>query len=123
MTFKVPEKYRDPQYSTTADGNNGVFWFKSPLGRKFMIIVSQGEGWEHVSVTQKSKKPPSWQDMCQIKALFWGPEDCVVQYHPPASEYVNNHPGCLHLWRPMDQDMPQPPSIMVGIKGVTLSDS
>lgn len=37
------------------------------------------------------------------------------QYHPPKSAYVNNHPNCLHLWRPIGIEMPRPPSIMVGI--------
>ena len=35
------------------------------------------------------------------KALFWDEDDCVIQYHPPRSEYVNNHQNCLHLWRPI----------------------
>lgn len=30
--------------------------------------------------------------------------------------YVNNMSNCLHLWRPIDQIMPTPPSIMVGLK-------
>jgi len=45
--------------------------------------------------------------------------DCVVQYHPPRSEYVNNHPFCLHLWRPAGLDLPLPPAWMVGIKSLT----
>jgi hypothetical protein len=40
----------------------------------------------------------------------------VIQYHPPESEYVNNHPNCLHLWRPTGCALPMPPSIMVGVK-------
>lgn len=42
--------------------------------------------------------------------------ETVVQYHPAKSDYVNNMPNCLHLWRPQDQPMPVPPPIMVGIK-------
>ena len=52
--------------------------------------------------------------MCQIKDMFWGPEDCVVQFHPPEADYVNNHPNCLHLWRSIDVEMPRPDSILVG---------
>jgi hypothetical protein len=40
----------------------------------------------------------------------------VVQYHPAKSEYVNNMPNCLHLWRPVNEAMPTPPSIMVGVR-------
>jgi hypothetical protein len=54
--------------------------------------------------------------MCQVKAMFWDEDDCVIQYHPPRSEYVNNHQNCLHLWRPIGVSLPMPPSIMVGIK-------
>jgi hypothetical protein len=56
--------------------------------------------------------------MCKIKELFWDDaEDWAVQYHPPMSRYVNNHPYCLHLWRPTDcGEMPFPPDILVGIK-------
>lgn len=98
------------------DGFNGAFEFEV-LGRPVRCIVSDGEGWQHVSVSQVgSSKPPSWDVMCVIKDLFWEAEDCVVQYHPPASRYVNNHPGCLHLWRPTSQSIPQPPDEMVGIK-------
>jgi hypothetical protein len=36
---------------------------------------------------------PEMEDMCWIKGMFWDAEEVVVQFHPPASEYVNNH-GC-----------------------------
>lgn len=54
--------------------------------------------------------------MCKVKDLFWEPEDWVVQYHPAKSEYISNHPGCLHLWQPLNEKLPTPPSIMVGFK-------
>ena len=45
--------------------------------------------WNNISV----------HSMGHVKDLFWGEEDAVLQLHPPKSEYVNNHPFCLHLWR------------------------
>ena len=61
--------------------------------------------------------------MCRIKDIFWRDDETVVQYHPAKSEYVNNMPNCLHLWRPISQVMPIPPAIMVGIKdGQTMSE-
>lgn len=51
--------------------------------------------------------------MCAVKDLFFEPEDCVIQYHPPKSEYVNHHPGCLHLWMPLNEKIPLPPKIFV----------
>lgn len=31
-------------------------------------------------------------------------------------DHVNNHPYCLHLWRPAGQDVLRPDRIMVGYK-------
>lgn len=70
--------------------------------------------WQHVSVSiQGSTMTPSWAIMCKVKELFFEPEDCVVQYHPPKSEYVNTHPGVLHLWKPMNEKIPMPPKEFV----------
>lgn len=81
------------------------------------IICSWGGGWEHVSVAPSKKRiTPSWDDMCLIKDIFFKEDEAVIQIHPPKSEYVNNMPNCLHLWRPIDQEMPLPPSIFVGIR-------
>lgn len=118
MSFRVPEKYRDLAFSKPSDGNNGMFVIPGRSTRDtLMIIASDGEGWEHVSVS-KRYECPTWEEMCRVKDLFWDdPEDWAVQYHPPASRYVNNHPYCLHMWRPLDSgEMPFPPDWMVGVK-------
>ena len=115
--FKAPEEYRvkTGQLATDASyGNNGFFVFDFE-GRQLAVTASDGEGWEHVSVSLENRNP-NWREMCLIKNMFWGKEDCVVQYHPPESEYVNNHEYCLHLWRPIGKEIPAPPSILVGIK-------
>lgn len=90
--------------------------FVIPLkgGQKVHVTASDGFGWEHVSVS-RFDRPPLWDEMCQVKDLFWGPEDCVVQYHPPRSVYVNHHPNCLHLWRPTGEQLQRPPKHLVGI--------
>lgn len=89
-------------------------------GAYLWAIASDGGDWEHVSVSVKdSKRTPTWDEMCFVKSLWWGPEEVVIQYHPAESEYVNNHPGCLHLWRPIGVELPTPPSIFVGIKEAT----
>lgn len=48
--------------------------------------------------------------------MFWDAEDVVMQLHPAQSVYVNHHPGCLHLWRPVSIAIPTPPAWMVGPK-------
>jgi hypothetical protein len=134
--FHVPERDRVVDHpllgSTAADGNNGAFDLASPApGWRLAIVCSDGteprvpEGleWEHVSVhayreTEKARQMrcPSWAEMCFVKGLYWDDEDVVVQYHPKRSEYVNNHPAVLHLWRHRTIAYPQPPSSLVGIR-------
>lgn len=104
-------------------GNNGAFQIWLSNRTDAMVIASDGEGWEHVSVRMVDKNTgsditPTWAQMCKIKDIFWDDEDCVIQYHPPKSEYVNNHPHVLHLWRPTNQSIPLPDSILVGIKPI-----
>jgi hypothetical protein len=99
--------------SAPLDGFNGAFKFKIN-GLTVCVMASDGEGWEHVSVSiVGSRLPPSWSVMCQVKEYFWGRDVWVMQFHPPEAAYVNEHPGCLHLWRPVNQTMPVPPVEMV----------
>lgn len=135
--FHVPELARDtthPQLgSTSADGNNGAFHIESPEpGWRLALICSDsteidGEGydkWEHVSVhayrrmggVSTQARTPTWKEMSYVKRLCWDGEDVVMQLHPRESEYVNCHPHVLHLWRPIGQEIPTPPSIFVGPK-------
>lgn len=100
---------------TEADGGMGEI-FK--LGKRYgSVIWSNGGGWEHVSVCPyKRSYTPTWDEMCAVKDMFFHEDETVVQYHPAKSEYVNNMPNCLHLWRPLEAELPTPPAIMVGIK-------
>lgn len=61
----------------------------------------------------KRKTCPTWEEMCQIKDMFFEPDEWVVQYHPAKEDYVNNYPYCLHLWRPIGKDFPTPPKVYV----------
>jgi hypothetical protein len=91
-----------------------------PPGGTLLLAVSSGtgpdcQGWEHVSVSAE-ERCPTWDEMCWIKDLFWDKHEMVVQYHPPESDYVNCHPYCLHMWRPLEMSIPMPPSLFVGPK-------
>lgn len=79
-----------------------------------LAIASWSGGWDHVSVSRKNRCP-DWAEMCRVKDLFFEPEECVVQYHPPKSDYKNLHRNCLHLWRPQGAEVPRPPSWMVAV--------
>ncbi len=127
--FHVPECSRilnGPLRSDATMGNNGAFFLAPKIaGRELWVIASDGMGWEHVSVHVANRANklfmPTWDEMCYVKGLFWDAEDVVMQLHPAASHWVNNHPTTLHLWRPTAQAIPTPPDILVGIKGLTMA--
>ena len=109
-------RVREGRMASTPDyGTTGLFRVMGPKGAMLTIVASDGEGWEHVSVSIE-RRTPNWDEMCFVKDLFWREDECVVQYHPPRSEYVNFHPHCLHLFRPIDVKIPMPPSFLVGPK-------
>lgn len=130
--FKVPEQYRVRKGAGATSleecGLNGMFLIPNIVpGQKLRtplkVIATDGrapeeshhpQAWEHVSVSLPARCP-TWGEMCKVKSLFWDDEDCVMQLHPPRSQWVSNHAYCLHLWRPVDLQIPQPPAIMVGI--------
>jgi len=102
--------------------NNGAFsLFSCEPGWQLFLIASDGAGWEHVSVHARrsgaaaQQRTPTWREMCLVKDACWDdPEDVVVQFHPRRSEYVNQHPHVLHLWRPVSVALPTPDPILVG---------
>lgn len=115
MSIRYPEnsRIRTGRLGSPPGFNGGAFEIRMPNGERAFAIASSGEGWEHVSVSLPNRCP-TWAEMCFVKRMFWSDEDCVVQYHPPKSEYVDCHPHCLHLWRPLESAMPRPPHWMVG---------
>lgn len=113
-------RFRTGPYGSDEGADYGAFQVPGPCGADLHIIASPGDAnpdipWEHVSVSVRNRCP-NWQEMCFVKGLFWDDEDTVMQLHPPRSKWINNHPYCLHLWRPKTQDIPLPPEIAVGLK-------
>lgn len=108
--FHVPSDKRvttGPFRSDERDGNNGAFFIEGAKGDRLLVIASDGGGWEHVSVSCRDSTP-SWDDMCEVKSIFWDDDDTVVQFHPKKSEYVNFHPHCLHLWKQTGEEFKLP---------------
>lgn len=114
-------EYRYYYFGQYGDSYNGLFIIPTKKV-KFQVIASNGMDWEHVSVTLKNRwgyqlhRCPTWEEMCFIKELFFEGNEVVMQLHPSEEEYVNNHPYCLHLWKPKSAVIPTPPSELVGIK-------
>lgn len=96
----------------------GANWGYFIVG-KLHVIASDGCGWDHVSVSRKDRCP-TWDEMVQIKDLWFGEDETVVQYHPKESAYINICDTCLHLWKQHGAEIELPPPFMVGGVGGTL---
>ncbi len=87
------------------------------------FIFSNGCGFEHLSVSTPLKTP-TWEQMCKMKDIFWNEDEVCMQLHPKKEDYVDNMRYCLHIWKPIDKEIPTPPSIMVGFrKGKEVEDT
>lgn len=89
----------------------GYLRLRSGKQRTFTVVASVDDNSEygfieHVSVGlyNENKKTPTWEEMCEVKEIFWKPEEEVHQIHPPESLYVHGvfkKDNILHLWRPV----------------------
>lgn len=121
LTHNAPYRLRHPSYGW-GDDYNGFFVFPIRRNRegiqtasiitldleRLRVLASNGEGWDHVSVSLENRTP-TWEEMDFIKRKFFYPEETVMQIHPPEAMHVNLMPYCLHLWRPHKIDIPLPP--------------
>lgn len=95
-----------------------------PTSATLAVVASSDLAWEHVSVSLRNRTP-NWREMEFVCRLFWTDDEAVMQLHPPRSEWISNHPNCLHLWKPTAATIPLPPSWMVGtpaLNGKTPAD-
>ena len=138
--FDHLEKYRRAEMSFNVRGQRaGVFQIPANATEDFIVIAHDGveeatgdpiedgmQGWEHVSVrvvntlvlsasSPKLARTPTWEEMVAIKRWFWEDEEWVVQFHPAASQYSNQHPHVLHLWKPVQNSFPFPPHVLTGM--------
>lgn len=93
-------------------------FYTDPITRKqYWCKFTRAYGWEHLTVSGKNKVP-DWNVMCAVKDIFWEDEELCIQYHPKKSQYINNHENCLHIWRPLFTDLPEPDQFLIGIPGM-----
>ena len=104
----------------TDPSKEGIFGIGSIMDRQQMIIIAAGgHGWEHLSIS-RGDRPPHWIEMEQVKRMFFEDTEWAMQLHPPVAQYVSGKwPGrrslfVLHIWRPLDAEIPKPPRWMVG---------
>lgn len=115
----IQEIKKTPRVLVVREGEDGGWAEVRLLSSKktipAMVVFSWDGGWDHVSISFRNRTP-TWEEMCEVKDMFFAPDEVVVQYHPAKSEYVNAMENCLHLWRKQGCKMPAPPSWMVGPK-------
>lgn len=109
--FRLRDENLD-KYGT--EGVAGVFQINALRMVSSPPTESIAQGWEHVSVSCEDRCP-TWDEMCAVKNIFWEDHECVVQFHPPKSDYINCHPFVLHLWRPTRRrdQFRLPPKVLV----------
>jgi hypothetical protein len=120
--FRITDKAALELYNGWAgDDTAGAFLVPSLIDQApVMVIATNGEGWDHVSVLRR-KRCPNWQEMEQVASLFFKDDEVAMQLHVPVTDHINNHPYCLHWWRPHLEAIPRPPGIFVGIKDVDIA--
>ncbi len=105
----------DPLTGNLGDETCGMFSMRGPCGMELRFRVSgdfTGHGWDHVSVSLVNRTP-NWKEMCFVKDLCFEEDEVVMQLHVAKKDHINLMPHCLHLWRPHNQEIPQPASAMV----------
>jgi len=91
----------------------GAFVMPSPIdNRQLRILASNGDGWDHVSVSLVNRCP-RWSEMEHVKRAFFRDDEIAMQLHVPPRDHISLHPFCLHLWRPHEGAIPLPPPAMV----------
>lgn len=110
-------RIKQGEYASPVGANFGAFFIPGPCAQTLKIIVSNADlaqdyPWDHVSVSCKNRCP-NWPEMEFIKRLFFADDECAMQLHVPVKEHKNFHDNCLHIWKPKNIPIPQPPSILV----------
>lgn len=100
VTDRLPVAWRTS--ATTEDG----LMVRRPDGLAVILSVAREKDerrWLHLS-TSRPDRLPSYDDLCEVKRLFLGPERKAIQVFAPTTEHINIHKRCLHLWCCLDGD-------------------
>jgi len=91
------------------DHTGGFFYIPE---KNLRVIVSNGYGWDHISVSLINRCP-TWEEMDFVKRTFFKDDEVVIQIHPAIKDHKNVMPYCFHLWRPQREIVPLPPKWMI----------
>lgn len=84
----------------------GLAFYRRRTQERVILSVGlerDGQLWAHVSIVREDRFP-TWLELEEIRRLFLGPEQVAFQIHAPASQHVNIHAMCLHLWAPLERN-------------------
>ena len=91
-------------------GHQGFLSLRCGKRQVFAFVATRdddGHGgiYEHVSVSvaNSNTKTPPWEEMCEVKDIFWHETEEVHEVHPAKGDYIHgvgNLKNVLHLWRP-----------------------
>lgn len=80
-----------------------------------VFVASWGLGWDHVSISFRDRRP-TWDEMCEVKDIFFKEDEACVKYHPAKAYCVNIlniRTYCFHICRPQEIEILKPPIYMV----------
>jgi len=113
--LQIYNKNRIEYLGNMGNEKNGRFIIPTTQpGVNYLVLASDGLDWDHVSVSiidddyEGIKRCPTHEEMADIKRKFFDAYETTTQYHPVASDYINNHPYVLHWFRHqrLEQDHP-----------------
>lgn len=74
---------------------------------KSFSLMEDGSRWIHISLSRKDRLP-SWAEITKVKNEFLGEETEAYHIIPKASQHVNLHSYCMHLWSPIETNQVLP---------------
>ena len=109
LRSEVMNDTRIQPWSPFMNGYRGFLQLRCGKKRTFVFCATKDmngdEVYEHVSVSvaDSHTKLPTWEEMCEVKDIFWDDDEEVHQIHPAKDDYLHGIGGLenvLHLWRP-----------------------
>lgn len=93
-------KFLPPGWKRQQIGKATPLVYSGTKGLKVLVsclLEEDKEFWLHVSVSHP-KRLPTYEELKTVKRIFIGDDRVALQVFPKASEHVNVHVYCLHLW-------------------------